>query len=208
MSSTINTEATLTEARPPYHVFEQDLGQGTEIAVEFPGEKPFWLDQAMARINKLLDLPANWDSYSARAVDVDSVKTALRILFWTMQPETPLPQIIPTSRGTIQLEWHLRGVDLEVEALPSGLLHISYEDGNSQFGGGPAARVAQTAGFARLRPEVLRANRANPAVCATLSSQIKNCWFEDGRSGEIVEDLTTSSLAVMTQALAKISERE
>lgn len=48
-----------------------------------------------------------------------------------MQPDTPSPQIIPTAMGTIQLEWHLRGIDLEVEALPSGLLHISCEDGES-----------------------------------------------------------------------------
>jgi hypothetical protein len=74
-----------------------------------------------------------------------------------MQPDTPSPQIIPTPRGAIQLEWHLRSIDLEVEALPSGLLHISYED---------------------------------------------------RESGEIVEDLITPDLTEMTQALAKISERQ
>ncbi len=157
MSSTIDTEATLTEARGPHYAFEQNLGQGAKIAVEFPGEKPLWFDQVMARIIRLLDLPSNWDSYQARAIDLDSVRTALRILSGTMQPETPLPQIVPTPRGTIQLEWHLRGIDLEVEALPSGLLHISYED---------------------------------------------------SKSGEIVEDLTTSGLTVVAQALGKIAERK
>jgi hypothetical protein len=157
MSSTINAEATLTEARRPHYVFEQNLERGSKFVMEFPGEKPLWFDRVIARIIRLLDLPPNWDSYGARVVDVDSVKTALRVMFWTMKPETPLPQIIPTPKGTIQLEWHLRGIDLEVEAMPSGLLQISYED---------------------------------------------------SRSSEIVEDLTTSSLTVMTQALAKISERK
>ncbi len=131
MNSTINAEATLTEAGRPYYVFERNLGQGNKIVMEFPGEKPFWLDQVMARISRLLDLPSNWDSHNARPVDVDSVRTALQTLSRTMRPDTPSPQIIPTPRGTIQLEWHLRGIDLEVEALPSGLLHISCEDGES-----------------------------------------------------------------------------
>lgn len=131
MNSTINAEATPTEAGRPYYVFERNLGQGSKIVIEFPGGKPFWLDQVMARISKLLDLPSNWDSNTARPVDVDSVRTALQTLSRTMQPDTPSPQIIPTPRGTIQLEWHLRGIDLEVEALPSGLLHISCEDSES-----------------------------------------------------------------------------
>jgi hypothetical protein len=127
----INAEATLAEAGRPYYVFECNLGQGYKIVIRFPGGKPFWLDQVMARISKLLDLPSNWDSHNARAIDVDSVRTAIHTLVRTMQPDTPSPQIIPTARGTIQLEWHLRGIDLEVEALHSGLLHISYEDSES-----------------------------------------------------------------------------
>ncbi len=127
-SSATSAEATLSEARRPCYVFEQHLGQGIKIIIEFSGEKPRWFEQVVTRIIELLDLPSNWDSYKARPVNIDSVRTALQILFWTMQPEIPSPQIIPTARGTVQLEWHLHGVDLEVEALPSGLLHISYED--------------------------------------------------------------------------------
>lgn len=145
MSSIINTDATLVDACPLHDTHES------------PGEKPLWLDHVMVRINRLLDLPSGWDSYQARAVDMDSVNIGLDVLLRTMQPETPLPQIVPTSRGTIQLEWHLRGIDLEVEALPSGLLHLSYED---------------------------------------------------ALSGEVIEDLTTSSLAEMTQALKTLSMRK
>lgn len=157
MSSIINTEATLIEARPLHDLLKRNRGQGGEIVVDSSGEAPPWLDHVMTRINKLLDLTPGWDSYQARAVDLDSVRTCLDALSRTMQPETPLPQIVPTPRGTIQLEWHLRGIDLEVEALPSGLLKISYED---------------------------------------------------AQSSEIIEDLTTSSLTEMAQALTELSMRK
>jgi hypothetical protein len=36
--------------------------------------------------------------------------------------------VVPTARGGIQLEWHTRGIDLEIElAVPEGI-HVLYED--------------------------------------------------------------------------------
>jgi hypothetical protein len=40
----------------------------------------------------------------------------------------PLPSIVPTRRGTIQIEWHARGVDLEIDVRsPTDIVAI-FED--------------------------------------------------------------------------------
>jgi len=31
-----------------------------------------------------------------------------------MKPATPLPQVVPSSDGGVQLEWHEKGIDLEL----------------------------------------------------------------------------------------------
>jgi hypothetical protein len=38
----------------------------------------------------------------------------LEILKGIMRPRTPLPQVIPSAAGGVQLEWHEKGVDLEL----------------------------------------------------------------------------------------------
>jgi hypothetical protein len=156
-SSAMSAKATLTEAAQPYYVLEQSLGQGVKLVIEFQGEKPHWLPPVLENIRQLLCLSPNWNSYKARPVNIASVREALRVMLLTMQGDTPIPAIVPTPRGTVQLEWHLRGIDLEVEALPSGLIHLSYED---------------------------------------------------SRDDDLIEDLTTSNLDKVNQALAKISERK
>ncbi len=53
-----------------------------------------------ARIPPLMDMVVNW-------------------LSEFMQENTPPPCVIATSRGGIILDWHTRGIDLEVEFLPA-----------------------------------------------------------------------------------------
>ncbi len=47
----------------------------------------------------------------------------------TMTSETPRPSVVPTSHGGIQLEWHTRGIDLEVGVAEPEQVTASYEDG-------------------------------------------------------------------------------
>ena len=53
---------------------------------------------------------------------------ALQLLAATMRPATPAPIVVPTVRGGLQLEWHQRDVDLEVEVPPSGAVQVAYEN--------------------------------------------------------------------------------
>jgi hypothetical protein len=67
--------------------------------------------QALVRLVKM---PAGWDSYNAPPVTRDAGHFALEILQSVMRPRTPLPQVIPSAAGGVQLEWHEKGVDLEL----------------------------------------------------------------------------------------------
>ena len=78
-----------------------------------------------------LDLPEGWNSSTARRIDPAAVIWALDLLGKVMQPDTPAPTVIPTARGELELEWHLRGIDLEVHAVSPGRLYFYFEDQRS-----------------------------------------------------------------------------
>ncbi len=48
-----------------------------------------------------------------------------------MQSDTPTPAVVPTSRGGVQLEWHTREIDVEVEIPSPDHITVSYEDHRS-----------------------------------------------------------------------------
>jgi len=77
---------------------------------------------------RLIDLPENWDSYGARPIDPRLIEYGLSLLNELTPSQTPLPTMVPTSRGGIQLEWHCRDIDLEIRVESLGSLHVSFED--------------------------------------------------------------------------------
>lgn len=77
--------------------------------------KPAWLESAVDRLASLVRLEAGWDSYQARTIDPQRAQHVLLALLEVMKPATPLPSIVPTTDGGIQLEWHRNGIDLEIE---------------------------------------------------------------------------------------------
>ena len=45
-----------------------------------------------------------------------------------MQPGVPLPSITPLSYGGVQLEWHRKGWDLEIEIVGAGKIQVFARD--------------------------------------------------------------------------------
>ena len=41
---------------------------------------------------------------------------------------TPEPIIVPTQDGSVQIEWHAHGIDLEIRILSSTKVRVSFED--------------------------------------------------------------------------------
>jgi hypothetical protein len=119
------SQGTLTGTRRRRLRFSRSR-RGLTIHVE--GEPAEWLRSALATLRRILNLPANWDSYGAPPIQGELVEPVLQFLDSVMSDSMPVPAIVPTSSGGIQLEWHTRGVDLEIEFTPSGLVHVYYLD--------------------------------------------------------------------------------
>lgn len=103
---------------------------GGTVVIRVLGAVPAWLEPTAAVLEELLWLDSNWDSYGALPVDVDQAFTVLELLGRVMNNDTPHPQLVPTNRGGVQVEWHRSGIDVEIETLMPGRLSVSYEDSN------------------------------------------------------------------------------
>jgi hypothetical protein len=126
-SNRINVEVpATTETRLRHRRFQ--LTDRLSLEIEFEGEEPPWLVGWMQRLSNILNLSQNWDSYGARRIKPSAVLGAINFFLPNMQDvRGPLPDIVPDRNGNIQLEWHIRNVDLEVEAIAEHTYRLFYE---------------------------------------------------------------------------------
>lgn len=89
---------------------------------------PAWLPTVVKKLEELADLPPDWNSYGAAPVKRTCLQAALRLLRDVMKDNSPAPAVVPTPRGTVLLEWHRRGIDLEIDVLGTDCFHVVVED--------------------------------------------------------------------------------
>jgi hypothetical protein len=87
-----------------------------------------WLGEVIKKAGELLHLKPNWNSYGGKPIQKKAMAAALAFLERMMQAPTPRPQMVPTSQGGVQLEWHERGIDIEIEFYPDESVGIAFED--------------------------------------------------------------------------------
>ena len=88
------------------------------------GVKPHWLKPVIERLCGFLYLEPGWDSYGALTIEKSTIMRAVRVLSILMKDNTPIPQIVPTSKGGVNFEWESENISLEVEIIPDN--SISY----------------------------------------------------------------------------------
>jgi hypothetical protein len=76
-----------------------------------------WPMNVLAKLTSLLELKPGWDSYNAASPRHDAAMFAAVVLQNVMTPGTPEPSVLPSSSGGIQLEWHDKGIDLEIHVV-------------------------------------------------------------------------------------------
>lgn len=86
------------------------------------------MPQIAQALSSLLVLPPNWDSYGAQPIDPRCIEYARTLLRSIMKPDTPAPAVVPTSQGGVQLEWHTKGLDLEIEVRSPEQCYVLYEN--------------------------------------------------------------------------------
>jgi hypothetical protein len=89
---------------------------------------PTWLPSLVDRANELLDLPPGWDAEGAAPLDRKRVRAALDLLVHTAPRDAPTPALIPLGVGSVQLEWHQEGIDLEIEVETPHRFTILFRD--------------------------------------------------------------------------------
>ena len=87
-------------------------------------DPPTWLKETEEILRGFATLPEGWDSYGAKSIERHAIDSAIELLRRMIQHDTPQPAVVPTNRGGIQIEWHTRGVDLEIEITPHGDLRL------------------------------------------------------------------------------------
>lgn len=73
-----------------------------------------WKEIVNERLNELMRLPIGWDGYQAGPVSLDKAAFASSVLSSLMTNSTPLPSIVPTVSGSVQIEWHTSKGDIEL----------------------------------------------------------------------------------------------
>jgi hypothetical protein len=112
------------------HNYDNYVTVGTALDPSFePLHRSSWFAVIDEQLHKLIQLPQGWDSYRARQISEGTAAATLRLLCRVMRDETPPPSIVPMARGGIQLEWHLRSMNIEVTVpSPGGPVEVWWED--------------------------------------------------------------------------------
>lgn len=87
-----------------------------------------WLDPLLAQLDEIAGLAEGWNSYGAARTDAQTAIRAIRLLREAAEPGAPAPSAVPTPSGGVQLEWHERGIDLEIELTPHRQVLMHYAD--------------------------------------------------------------------------------
>jgi hypothetical protein len=109
--------------------FYPPLARAPRIVVR--GRRSKWTIPVSSQLNKLISLGPNWDSYGAKPISTQRVVQAFDLLKSIMREQTPVPTIVPTNEGSLQLEWHTQGIDLEVLILGDNSYCVVFEDHKS-----------------------------------------------------------------------------
>jgi hypothetical protein len=121
-----------------------------EIVVQFEGREPSWLSAVLERSAPLLELHEDWNAYGALAIEPEAVARGIELLDYVMENATPIPQVTPTPKGSIQFEWNLSSGHLEFEVLSGEQFGFYFED----FETGEQREVESTTDVDLLRKSV------------------------------------------------------
>lgn len=101
--------------------------------LEFENQPPSWLLPLILKVCELGNLAADWNSYGAKPVDVETAASSIMLLASVLTDRDPVPSVVPTSRGGVMLEWHIGGVDLEIDVRSPSLVHVAMNaDGHEE----------------------------------------------------------------------------
>lgn len=99
---------------------------------------PWWAAPIESRLEQLVNLETDWNSHGARRVSAEAVYLAVRVIasLLALDERRPMPQVVATWQGGLQLEWHLQNSDVEITIDPGGSVwaYLAGDDGTEEDG--------------------------------------------------------------------------
>lgn len=76
-----------------------------------------WGESVQAQFDELTALPRGWSGYDNGPVTFTNASFALKLIETVCSDDMPAPALVPGSSGDIQIEWHQKGVDVEIHVV-------------------------------------------------------------------------------------------
>jgi hypothetical protein len=95
---------------------------------EYAEPEQKWQIEIQNQLLEHVQMPEGWDGYGAPAPNMDTAFFALLVLSKIMWTRSPIPQVVPSSTGGIQLEWHEKGIDLELHIFAPYQCEMWFQD--------------------------------------------------------------------------------
>ena len=113
---------------------ETNRGQAasTPFVDAIPRESCDWIRGLRARFAELTSLPRGWDGYGGSPVSRSCAVFAIEILERIYRSDVQAPQLVPGGDGTLQLEWHDQGFDIELEIMGANKVVATRYDHHSE----------------------------------------------------------------------------
>ncbi|SRR5216684_7884810 len=113
-----------------------DAGATSQRASEYPNfvrgfesqPERKWQLEVQKHLLEYAKFPVGWDSYNAPPIGWQAGLFALSVLNDFMRPRTPIPQVVPSTAGGVQLEWHQKGIDLELHIIGPYQCELWFKD--------------------------------------------------------------------------------
>jgi hypothetical protein len=138
VSSTANASVTIERER---------RARFPEFHREYSDPERKWQIEVQRQLLEHVQMPNGWDGYGTAAPSMDTAFFALLILSKIMRSRSPIPQVVPSSVGGVQLEWHEKDIDLELHISAPYRCEMWFQDHRQ---GGPPNSLELSADFAPL----------------------------------------------------------
>ena len=102
----------------------QSKNREIELTVSNNLRNQSWFRPIRIQLQEFLAFEENWNGYGESPIYDEAIKRVIAVLNKIVSETTPKPDIVPTSRGGIQIEWVSNDFEIEVEILPTGPAQI------------------------------------------------------------------------------------
>lgn len=97
--------------------------------VRVPWPQSSWFKRLRTRFDELTSLRHGWDGYRGVPVSFNCALFASGMLESIFDEDVDAPFLVPKSDGSLQVEWHLNGYDIEIEVLkPFEVLALRHDN--------------------------------------------------------------------------------